>query len=176
MGPSLGRGTGRRRRVGASVRAAARVGVLATLTMDAAILAEGVLGGPAFSSSRLNPEIIGRWASGLLHGRCRHEDITLEAPVRGELALGIATHYATGIMLTGAFLVTRKHSTEPLPAALAYGAATAALPLLVLFPSLGYGWFGIRSGEAARLIRIMFVGHVAFGAGIGLWGRRFARG
>lgn len=56
----------------------------------------------------------------------------------------------------------------------AFGIATAVLPLLVLFPSLGYGWFGLRSGEAARLERIMLLGHTAFGVGIGLWAPRFA--
>jgi hypothetical protein len=55
-----------------------------------------------------------------------------------------------------------------IPAAVAYGLATAVLPLCVLFPSLGYGFLGRRSGEAARLARIMLVGHAAFGAGIAL--------
>ena len=35
-------------------------------------------------------------------------------------------------------------------------------------------WFGLRSGEAGRLNRIMLVGHIAFGVGIGLWAPRFA--
>ena len=47
------------------------------------------------------------------------------------------------------------------------------LPLFIMFPSMGYGWFGLRSGDAARLDRIMFLGHTAFGVGIGLWGPLF---
>jgi hypothetical protein len=43
-----------------------------------------------------------------------------------------------------------------------------------MFPSMGYGWFGLRSGDAARLNRIMLLGHAAFGIGIGLWAPRFA--
>ncbi len=43
-----------------------------------------------------------------------------------------------------------------------------------MFPSMGYGWFGLRSGDAARLNRIMLLGHTAFGVGIGLWAPRFA--
>lgn len=39
---------------------------------------------------------------------------------------------------------------------------------LVLFPSMGYGWFGLRSGEAARLNRTTLLGRTAFGIGIGL--------
>jgi len=62
----------------------------------------------------------------------------------------------------------------PVLAGTAYGIATAVLPLLVLFPSMGYGWLGLRTGDAARLNRIMVLGHVAFGVGIGLWAPRFA--
>ena len=44
-------------------------GVLATVTMDVAMVAAGVRGGSAFSSDRLGPGMIGRWAAGLLRGR-----------------------------------------------------------------------------------------------------------
>jgi hypothetical protein len=157
----------------AGLRAAA-AGVLATVTMDAVMVAAAVVGGDAFSSKRLDPEIIGRWAAGLLRGQCRHADITLQAPVRGELLLGLATHYGTGIVLTAAFLPIAGRSGRALAPAVAYGVATSVLPLFVLFPSLGYGPCGVRSGEAGRLIRVMLVGHLAFGAGIGIWGRRLA--
>jgi hypothetical protein len=43
-----------------------------------------------------------------------------------------------------------------------------------MFPSMGYGWLGLRTGDAARLNRIMLLGHVAFGVGIGLWAPRLA--
>jgi hypothetical protein len=147
-------------------------GVLATITMDAAMVAAGRFGGSAFSSERLDPDVIGRWAADLTRGRWRHDDIRGEPARRGELALGILTHYLTGIILTQAFLLLprRRNRRPSFAAATAFGIATAALPLLVLFPSLGYGWFGLRSGEAARLNRIMLLGHTAFGLGIGLWG------
>ncbi len=151
------------------------VGVLATATMDAAMLGAAAVGGKAFSSERLSPQIIGRWAAGLLRGQFRHEDISTEAPVRGELALGMATHYATGIALTGAFmLASRRRRT--VGRAVAYGVATSAFPLFLMFPSMGYGAAGRRSGEAARMTRSMLVGHVAFGAGIGIWAGRLIRG
>jgi hypothetical protein len=89
----------------AILRAAATTGTLATVTMDAAMVAAAAAGGQAFESQRLSPQIIGRWAAGLLRGEFRHKDIAAEKPVPGELALGMATHYATGIVLTGAFLL-----------------------------------------------------------------------
>ena len=53
-----------------SIRVPAGVpaGVLATITMDAAMLAADSLGGSAFASDRLSLDMIGRWADGLLRG------------------------------------------------------------------------------------------------------------
>jgi hypothetical protein len=86
------------------------------------------------------------------------------------------THYGTGVVLTQAFLLLprRGNGRPTFAAGTAYGIATAALPLLVVFPSMGYGWLGLRSGDAARLVRIMLLGHVAFGIGIGVWAPRFS--
>jgi hypothetical protein len=160
-----------------SIRVPAGVpaGVLATVTMDAAMAAASFVGGSAFTSDRLGPDVIGRWAADLMRGRWRHGDITTEPARRGELALGLLTHYVTCVMLTEAFLLLPRHGggRPSFPAATVYGIATAALPLLVLFPSLGYGWFGLRSGDAARLDRIMLLGHIAFGVGIGFGALRF---
>ena len=161
----------RARRIPAGIPA----GVLATMTMDLAMVAAARFGGTAFTSERVSPNVIGRWAAGLLRGRLRHRDILTEPAAPGELALGIATHYATGIVLTQAFLMMPRRGNAPsFLGATGYGVATAVLPLLILYPSLGYGWFGLRSGEAARLSRTMLLGHVAFGLGIGLWAPRFA--
>jgi hypothetical protein len=150
-----------------------RAGVLATLTMDGAMLAAGRLGGDAWASDRLGPDVIGRWAAGLVRGRWCHDDIRAEPARRGELALGLLTHYVTGIVLTEVFLLAPRHGTSgpSLLGAIGFGVATAGLPLLVLYPSLGYGPFGLRTGDAARLDRIMLLGHVAFGVGIAKWAR-----
>ena len=151
-------------------------GTLATMTMDLAMVAAARFGGPAYRSDRLGPDVIGRWAYGLSRGRWQHADITSEPAPRGELVLGILTHYVTGIILTQAYLLlSRRRGAKPnLLGGTAFGIASAVLPLLVLFPSLGYGWFGLRTGDAARMNRIMLLGHTAFGIGIGLWAPRFA--
>ncbi len=163
-----------------SIRVPAGVpaGVLATVTMDIAMVTAERFGGSAFTSERLGPDMIGRWAADLARGRWRRDEIeiTSEPAVRGELALGMLTHYATGVILTEAFVLLPRSGNDrtSLAVGTAYGIATAALPLLVMFPSMGYGWFGLRSGDAARLNRIMLLGHAAFGIGIGLWAPRFA--
>lgn len=167
--PAMSLERGGVRRVRAALRAGVPTGALATVTMDVAMLAAGRLSGRAFASDRLGPGIIGRWAGDLLRGRWRHADISREPVRRGEAALGIATHDPTGVVLTQAYLLMPRRAGAPsLVGATAYGIATAALPLLVMYRSLGYGWFGLGSGEAARLDRIMLLGHAAFGIGIGV--------
>ena len=158
------------------VPASVPAGILATITMDMALVAAGCIGGSAFRSDRLGLDVIGRWAAGLLQGRWCHAAITGEPAQRGGVAIGLLTHYATGVTLTQAFLLlSRRRSGPPSPVAgVAFGIATAALPLVVLFPSLGYGWCGRRTGETARVCGIMLLGHTAFGVGIGLWAPRFA--
>jgi hypothetical protein len=105
----------------------------------------------------------------MLRGQWRHVDASSEDPGGLDVPLGLATHYLAGIALTEVFVLFPWRRPAPtLAAAVAYGVATSVFPLFVLFPSLGYGPLGLRSGEAATLARIMLVGHTAFGAGIGL--------
>ncbi len=153
----------------ARLREAIPAGMLATVLMDAAMLGAAVAGGERFRSERVDPAVIGRWGRGLLCGRWRHLDASREEPKVLDLPAGMVTHYLTGVVLTEAFvLVPWPRRGATFGAAVAYGIATSVLPLFVLFPSLGYGPAGLRSGEAGRLARIMLVGHVAFGAGIGV--------
>ncbi len=147
------------------------VGVLATLTMDAALVLASLLGGEALTSEKAGPEFVGRWAGHLAKGRWRHPDIAKATPLRGEAGIGLTTHYLTGIALAWLyFTALRRLGLRSSPVkATAFGVATALLPQLILYPSWGYGWFGLRSGEAGRVTRIMLLGHIAFGAGIGMW-------
>jgi hypothetical protein len=151
-----------------SISRQVRAGALATLVMDAAMMLAGRLAPDLFATERLAPQVIGRWAAALFEGRLRHTDITREPPRRGELALGLLTHYGTGVALTALYVSARRTRRGGIAAAAGYGAATALLPLLVLYPSLGYGWLGLRSGEAPRLGAVMLLGHTAFGVGIWL--------
>jgi len=149
----------------------AAVGVAATVTMDVVMVAAAKLAPDVFASEKNSPEAIGRWADGLCRGRWRFEDMSAEPPVRGELWIGLAAHYLTGVMLTEVYLTAvRRGGLRPgVAGATAYGIATAVLPLLLMYPSMGYGCCGRQSGDARRLVGSMLLGHAAFGAGIGLW-------
>ena len=153
-------------------------GVLATVTMDMAMVLAATCAPGAFASDKIGPDMIGRWAAGMCHGRWRHDDVSAETPVHGELWIGLAAHYFTGITLTVVFVeAARRSGRRPgLAGGTAYGLATAVLPLLLMFPSMGYGWCGLRSGDARRVVGSMLLGHAAFGAGIGLWAATRRRG
>lgn len=154
-----------------AIRMGVTVGLLATACMDVVFVAASRLGGERFTSDTAGLEPVGRWALGLVHGRCRQDDLMAEPGQPGEVAMGLAVHYSTGIglaMIYHAWL--RGTGRKPdLHSATAYGAATTLLPMLVMYPSWGLGLFGVRSGEALRLGRIILLGHTAFGAAIGIW-------
>lgn len=158
------------------VHEAVRVGLVATLTMDAAMVAAEVLGRDAFSSPRLSPGMVGRWVADLRHGARGSQDVRARPERRGETALGMLTHYGTGIVLSAAYLALTGDRRPTLARATGFGIATSILPLLVMFPSMGYGYFGRRTDEAPRIFRIMIVGHTAFGLGIGIAARRSGGG
>ena len=146
------------------------VGVGATLVMDASMVLASRLAPDVLASEKLDVNLIGRWVGRLGRGPGWGGDITMAPAVPGEVALGLATHYLTGIVLTqGYFTALHRLGIQPGPVkATAFGVATGVLPLLVMFPSMGYGVGGRDSGEARRMSSVMLLGHTAFGAGIGL--------
>lgn len=146
------------------------VGVGATLVMDASMVAASHLAPAVLATEKLGVNLIGRWVGRRGRGSRRGEDITAAPAVPGEVAIGLATHYLTGIALTHVyFTALHRLGLEPGPVkATAFGLMTAVLPLTVMFPSMGYGFWGRHSGDARRMTSMMLLGHTAFGAGIGL--------
>ena len=81
--------------------AAVCVGVGATLVMDASIVLASRLAPDLLACEKLDVNLIGRWVGRFGRGPRQVADITAAPAVPGEVALGLATHYATGIALTG---------------------------------------------------------------------------
>lgn len=143
---------------------AAIVGVAATVAMDvvaAAGLALRVFRIPAFS----------RWFLYALRGTIRHADIDRAPPARGEAAIALPLHYATGIVLAVPYLLVLDAlslGSGNVLLATAYGTATAAIPLLLMLPCMGYGLLGLRHGRDTAWLRQILLMHLAFGVGLGL--------
>jgi hypothetical protein len=144
--------------------AAAIAGGLATYGMDVAgrrlmapVLGKGTSGG------------LGRWIGHMLRGRFAHEDITEAEPIPHEAGIGLAAHYAIGLVLgAGYALVLRVPQPRPstVSRATAYGVATTVFPWFWMFPARGQGVMGLRDRDL-RVPAFALGTHAAYGLGLG---------
>lgn len=142
----------------------AGIGIGATAVMDLWLLLLRRLGVPT-----LNFAHIGRWVGHWPRGRWRHDAIAQAPVVRGEVALGWALHYATGVAFAGVLVaVAGPHwLRSPLPApALAIGLATVLAPWLVMQPALGAGIAAARTPAPWRNRLRSLANHAVFGIGL----------
>lgn len=151
----------------------ALIGIAATAFMDLWLLLLKRLGVPT-----LNFAFIGRWAGHLLRGRFAHQAIARAKPVPGELAWGWLVHYAVGIAFAGLLVLAQgiawTAAPTPLPALL-LGAATVALPLLVMQPAMGAGFASSRTAAPLKNCLRSLANHLVFGLGLYLSALLIAR-
>jgi hypothetical protein len=141
------------------------VGATAVLALWA-VLATRLIGFPA-----PNWGLVGRWVGHFPRRQFVHDNIAEAAPVGGELMIGWATHYVTGVVYAALLLAVwglgwARHPTL-LPAFIVSLLALAA-PFFIMQPAMGAGIAGSKTPRpnAARLRSV--AGHTAFG--IGLYG------
>jgi hypothetical protein len=140
------------------------VGLVATVAMD---LVAGI--GVALHAFRI--PAFGRSFLYALKGKFRHADIDRAPPLRGEGILTLPLHYVAGIFLAAVYLLVLdafSWRTGNVALATGYGLATSAIPLFVMFPSMGYGLLGLRHGRDTFWLRQILLMHLAYGVGIGL--------
>jgi len=140
------------------------VGIGATALMDLWLTLLKALGLPA-----LNFALLGRWVGHMPRGQWAHKAIAKAAPVRGELALGWAAHYATGITFA-LLLITLAgpawlHAPSLWPA-LCVGIGTVVLPLCVMQPAMGAGFASSRTPTPALNVLKSLANHTVFGLGL----------
>ena len=142
------------------------IGILATITTD-------VLSGTALKLgfiTSLPPRLTGRWFALMARGQFLHSDIGHVPPINRELAIAVPVHYTTGIKLALVYLLVSSaldlSPRKPI-AALGFGLCTNLLLWLLMFPSMGFGWFGTHGPPGTRLFFSSFVTHVFYG--FGLW-------
>jgi hypothetical protein len=118
----------------------------------------------------LPPNVVGRWFASVARAHPFHEDIARAAPGSHELATAIPGHYAIGMVLTALFVLMVNRMGWPatsLSLALAFGLSTNVFPWLLMFPAMGYGFFGAHGPAGTRLFVSSLVSHTFFG--LGLW-------
>ncbi|WP_341677915.1 DUF2938 family protein [Niveibacterium sp. SC-1] len=140
------------------------VGAGATAVMDLWLLLLRRLGVPVSSFA-----LIGRWVGHFRHGRFAHAAIGKAPPVQGELVLGWAVHYATGIAYAGLLVAwcggawLRQPSALP---ALLFGIATVVVPLFVMQPAMGAGFAAMKTPTPLRNGLRSLANHAVFGFGL----------
>ena len=142
------------------------IGIVATITMDALT---------AFSvKSRLiaplPPRLIGRWFASVTRGQLLHCDISQTVATNHEMAIAIPAHYAIGVTLApiSLFACASPGLTSGNPiTALGFALCTNIFPWLLMFPCMGFGWFGTHGPPGTRLFLSSFVSHGFYG--VGLW-------
>jgi hypothetical protein len=142
------------------------IGILATITMDLLSVSALKLGWIAF----LPPRLTGRWFASMAHGQFLHSDIGQARPINHEMALAVPMHYSIGITLALLYLLMCSAvglSSHNAIVALAFGLCTTLLPWLLMFPAMGYGWFGSHGPPGTQLLLSSLVTHGFYG--VGLW-------
>jgi len=118
------------------------IGILATVTMDVLSVSANKLR----LIAPLSPHLIGRWFVSVARGQLFHSDIGQAPPINHEVAIAAPMHYAIGVTLALVYLLACS-ALELTPrnpiTALSFALCTNLLPWLLMFPVMGYGWFGL---------------------------------
>ena len=141
-------------------------GVIATFSLDVL----SIIAARLQLSAPLPPHLIGRWFAFIARGQLCHADIAHAPGVSHEMAIALPVHYAIGIVLTGVYICSMSYAGRAprnLGLALAFGLCTNVLPWLLMFPAMGYGFFGWHGPEGTRLCLSSLLNHALFG--IGIW-------
>jgi hypothetical protein len=144
---------------------AAGIGIGATVILDLWI----AMGSRLMGISGPDWAMVGRWVGHMPLGRFVHDNIYQAPSVRGELALGWAVHYATGVIYGWLLVVLwgvewlREPSLLP-PVLLLWLFLVA--PYFVMMPGMGGGVAASKS-KHPNIERVKsVVGHSVFGLGM----------
>jgi len=142
------------------------LGIIATVTMDVLSVAAIKLR----LIAPLPPHLIGRWFASVARGQVLHGDIAQVSPIQHEMAVAVPVHYAIGVTLALTYLLacsTLGLSPRSPVTALVFALCTNLLSWLLMFPAMGYGWFGAHGPTGTRLFASSFLTHCFYG--LGLW-------
>ncbi len=148
------------------LRTGALAGVIATVTMDCLSGMVHRLG----LTAPLAPNLIGRWFASTLRLRPFHPDIARSPALSNEMSIALVGHYAIGVTLACLYIfVTTRRAWQPrqFHCAVGYGVCTNALPWLIMFPAMGYGFFGTHGPLGTSLFLSSLCSHAFYG--LGLW-------
>jgi len=145
------------------------MGVFSTVVMD---IGEEITRAVLPIKESMEPQYLGRWVLNMSDGVFIHDNIQTASQFRFEVPAAIAFHYFTGILLVGIFLWLREN-IEAIPRSIYMGLAwawlTLFLPLLIMFPAMGFGFFGPGANNDLNNMVASILAHTFYGCGMMLW-------
>ncbi len=121
--------------------------------------------------SKIDVRIIGRMAVGWANGRFRYTHPDEIEPVPNEMVYGYLTHYAIGVGLAIPFVLGWDFlvggPVSPIWT-FVYGVTTTVASLFLVYPSMGFGIFGLRSPEGVKSSLTSLANHAFFGVGMAI--------
>jgi hypothetical protein len=141
-------------------------GVLATMSMDIG----AVIGHKLGFLKGVHPELLAKWFGWIFRGKLIHQSIETAPAVAFPFPALILMHYMIGTTLavTYVLILHRTGWRGNVVSATAFGIGTNVLPWLLMFPAMGFGFFGLHGPEGTMLFRTSFVNHLFFGIGLGV--------
>jgi len=143
------------------------VGVIGTIVMD--IL--NYLSARSGVLTKIETGTIGRMAAGWFRGRFFYNHPSEMTPVANERFYGYVAHYFIGIGLSVPFVLLwgLLVGGQISPAwALMYGISTTVASWFFVYPSMGFGVFGIRSPDGTKACFSSLANHLFYGIGLAL--------
>jgi hypothetical protein len=141
------------------------IGVIATIGMDLwAAVAKHI-----FRLPTADWAMVGRWFGHIPRGIFMHRKISAAAPIPGELAIGWAGHYLTGVLYGLAYLFVVQVGLDRAPtllSALIFGLVTLLAPWFVMQPAMGAGIFARRTPRPGMIRLVNLSMHSVFGVSL----------
>ncbi|MGC2167267.1 MAG: DUF2938 family protein, partial [Gallionella sp.] len=113
------------------------------------------------------------WETRGLRGQFTHSNILNSPPLPNEVIMGWAFHFLVGgggVALIYPLFFQATHLPLPgnhLFAGLIFGLLTSLLPWLILLPSFGWGFFGVRGPQGSNALLASTLSHIPYGFGAG---------
>jgi len=142
-------------------------GVLGTLMMDSV----NNLFARAEILSKIDIGMIGRMSSGWIHGNFHYRHPSEIKQIKNEKLYGYIAHYVIGVGFALIYVFSFDYliggPISPIWA-LAYGIATTAGSLFLIYPFMGLGMLGLRSPEGIKSPLSSLVNHTFYGVGLAI--------
>lgn len=141
------------------------IGLVATVLVDvwAWILAY------LFKLPTTNWAMVGRWVGHMPDSQFVHQSIADTLPVAGELIIGKALHYTTGLIYGVGYMllvVEVLNQTPTLVTTMVYSLVLLIAPWFIMQPGLGLGMFANQAPKPWLIRGLSASVHIIFGIGL----------